>query len=152
MAVAEKVLLVDDHEVNLFALQSALSSLGHPLETATSGDAALKAVLRGGVAVTVLDVVMPGVSGLDVLRYMQRLEQTRHIPVLLVTGMGVDSRLAQEAMRLGAADLLVKPIDPWALRIKVNYLHRAGRLLSPRPGRAPARGRPVPVPPPGAAG
>ncbi|MFV2121153.1 response regulator [Streptomyces sp. Act-28] len=134
MAAGEKVLLVDDHEDNLFALHSALSPLGYPLESVTSGDAALKAVLRGGVAVTVLDVVMPGVSGLDVLRYMQRLEQTRRIPVILVTGRGVDAQLSRTAMRLGAADLLVKPIDPWSLCLKVRYLHGfANRLPGPAP-------------------
>ncbi|KUH40312.1 MULTISPECIES: two-component system response regulator [Streptomyces] len=137
MPAGEKVLLVDDREDNLFALHSALSPLGYPLESATSGDAALKAVLRGGVAVTVLDVVMPGVSGLDVLRYMQRVEQTRRIPVILVTGMGVDAQLSRTAMRLGAADLLMKPIDPWALCIKVRYLHRAAHGR-PAPARAGA--------------
>ncbi|WP_175409514.1 response regulator [Streptomyces sp. TRM64462] len=145
MSAGDKVLLVDDHEDNLFALRSALSPLGYPLESATSGDAALKAVLRGGVAVTVLDVVMPGVSGLDVLRYMQHLEQTRRIPVILVTGMGVDAELSRTALSLGAADLLVKPIDPWALCIKVRYLHRFAHHepepTTPTPPPAPA-GRP----------
>ncbi|MEV5444212.1 response regulator [Streptomyces sp. NPDC052644] len=141
MPAGDKVLLVDDHEDNLFALYSALAPLGYPLESATSGDAALKAVLRGGVAVMVLDVVMPGVSGLDVLRYMQRLEQTRRIPVILVTGMGVDAQLSRTAMRLGAADLLVKPIDPWSLCIKVGYLHRFAHRppdLAPRVPAPPA--------------
>ncbi|CAL9316886.1 MULTISPECIES: two-component system response regulator [unclassified Streptomyces] len=138
MPAGDKVLLVDDHEDNLFALYSALAPLGYPLESATSGDAALKAVLRGGVAVMVLDVVMPGVSGLDVLRYMQRLEQTRRIPVILVTGMGVDAQLSRTAMRLGAADLLVKPIDPWSLCIKVGYLHRFAHRPPDLAPRVPA--------------
>ncbi|MEU7567224.1 response regulator [Streptomyces fradiae] len=145
MPAGEKVLLVDDHEDNLFALYSALSPLGCPLATATGGDAALKAVLRGGVAVTVMDVVMPGMNGLDVLRYMQRLEQTRHIPVILVTGLGVDARLSRAAMRLGAADLLVKPIDPWALCIKVRYLYDSA-CRAPRPAPR-AGGGPVPPAP-----
>lgn len=137
MPGGEKVLLVDDHEDNLFALYSALSPLGYPLATATGGDAALKAVLRGGVAVVVLDVVMPGVSGLDVLRYMQRLELTRHIPVILVTGLGVDARLSRAAMRLGAADLLVKPIDPWARAARPGP---AGRRAGPPPARGAGSG------------
>ncbi|MET9429707.1 MULTISPECIES: response regulator [unclassified Streptomyces] len=131
MAVGEKVLLVDDHEDNLLALQCAIAPLGYPMELATSGDAALKAVLRGGIAVAVLDVVMPTLGGLDVLLYMQRVEHTRHIPVILVTGWGAGAQLQREALRLGAADLLVKPIDPWALRIKVGYLHGTSRRLSP---------------------
>ncbi|MFG3498825.1 two-component system response regulator [Streptomyces sp. NPDC047928] len=138
MPAGEKVLLVDDHEDNLFALQSAISPLGYPLEVATSGDEALKAVLRGGVAVTVLDVVMPDVSGLDVLHYMQGLEQTRRIPVILVTGMGIDAQLSRDAMELGAADLVAKPIDPWSLRIKIRYLHEAYRQQFRAAPAAPA--------------
>ncbi|MBC9713568.1 response regulator [Streptomyces sp. TRM66268-LWL] len=118
----EKVLLVDDHEDNLFALESALAPLGQPLERATSGNDALKTVLRGGIALVLLDVVMPQVSGLDVVRYMQRVEQTQNIPVILLTGFGRDSELARVAYRLGVADLVMKPVDPWSLRTKVRYL------------------------------
>lgn len=118
----EKVLLVDDHEDNLFALESALAPLGQPLERATSGNDALKSLLRGGIALVLLDVVMPQVSGLDVVRYMQRVEQTQHIPVILLTGFGRDSELARVAYRLGVADLVMKPVDPWSLRTKVRYL------------------------------
>ncbi len=118
----ERVLLVDDHEDNLFALESALAPLGQPLERATSGNDALKAVLRGGIGLVLLDVVMPQVSGLDVVRYMQRVEQTQHIPVILLTGFGRDSELARVAYRLGVADLVMKPVDPWALRTKVRFL------------------------------
>ncbi|MFE9368882.1 two-component system response regulator [Streptomyces sp. NPDC006711] len=143
-----KVLLVDDHEDNLFAMESILGPLGYPLELATSGDAALKAALHGGIAVAVLDVVMPGVSGLDVARYLSRLSQTRLIPVILVTGMGHDSATADEALRLGVADYLIKPLDPWALRIKVSYLYRTSALPpGAPPHRRGPRGRPAEPPP-----
>ncbi|MGW2816706.1 response regulator [Streptomyces sp. NPDC001415] len=139
MSADMKVLLVDDHEDNLFAMESILAPLGYPLELATSGDAALKAALHGGIAVAILDVVMPGVSGLDVARYLSRLTQTQVIPVILVTGMGQDSEMAARALQLGVADYLIKPIDPWALRIKVQYLYRTSILLtgSPPRGRGP---------------
>ncbi|MET9360094.1 response regulator [Streptomyces sp. NPDC006632] len=135
MSADMKVLLVDDHEDNLFAMESILAPLGYPLELATSGDGALKAALHGGIAVAVLDVVMPGVSGLDVARYLSRLTQTQLIPVVLVTGMGHDAATADEALRLGVADYLIKPLDPWALRIKVQYLYRASALLALAPPR-----------------
>lgn len=70
---------------------------------------------------------MPGVSGLDVVRYMRRLEQTQHIPVILLTGFGADHELTSTAFGLGVADLVMKPIDPWALRTKVRYLFDARR-------------------------
>lgn len=120
-----KILIVDDHEDTLYALESALAPLGYRLTRATSGDAALKEVLRGQVGLLLLDVRMPGVSGLDVVHYMRGVEQTQHIPVILLTGFGPDAELTSAAFRLGVADLVMKPIDPWALRTKVRYLYDA---------------------------
>lgn len=120
-----KILIVDDHEDTLYALESALAPLGYRLARATSGDEALKQVLRGKVGLLLLDVRMPGVSGLDVVRYMRRVEQTQHIPVILLTGFGADQDLVSAAFGLGVADLVMKPIDPWALRTKVRYLYDA---------------------------
>ncbi|MFD6289130.1 two-component system response regulator [Streptomyces sp. NPDC060205] len=118
-----KILIVDDHEDTLYALESALAPLGYQLTRATSGDEALKEVLRGQVGLLLLDVHMPGVSGLDVVRYMQGVEQTQLIPIILVTGFGASTALSSAAFRLGVADLVMKPIDPWTLRTKVRYLY-----------------------------
>lgn len=120
-----RILIVDDHEDMLYALENALAPLGYRLTSATSGDAALKEVLRGQVGLLLLDVRMPGVSGLDIVRYLRRLEQTQHIPVILLTGFGPDSQLASTAFGLGVADLVMKPVDPQALRTKVRYLYDA---------------------------
>ncbi|MCI3270445.1 two-component system response regulator [Streptomyces cylindrosporus] len=122
-----KILIVDDHEDTLYALESALAPLGYLLGRATNGDEALKQVLRGQVGLLLLDVRMPGVSGLDVVRYMRRVEQTQHIPVVLLTGFGPDHELTAAAFGLGVADLVMKPIDPWALRTKVRYLYDSHR-------------------------
>ncbi|MEU1441340.1 MULTISPECIES: response regulator [Streptomyces] len=118
-----KILIVDDHEDTLYALESALAPLGHLVTRATSGDDALKEVLRGQVGLLLLDVRMPGVSGLDVVRYMRRVEQTQHIPVILLTGFGPDTELSATAFALGVADLVMKPVDPLTLRTKVRYLY-----------------------------
>ncbi|GAB2739432.1 response regulator [Streptomyces bullii] len=118
-----RILIVDDHVDALYALESALAPLGYLIGRATSGDEALKQVLRGQVGLLLLDVRMPGVSGLEVVRYMRRLEQTQHIPVVLLTGFGADHALTSAAFRLGVADLVMKPVDPWALRTKVRYLY-----------------------------
>ncbi|WP_338777512.1 response regulator [Streptomyces sp. DG1A-41] len=120
-----RILIVDDHEDTLYALESALAPLGYLLGRATSGDEALKQVLRGQVGLLLLDVRMPGVSGLEVVRYMRRVEQTQHIPVILLTGFGPDQELSTTAFGLGVADLVMKPVDPWALRTKVRYLYDA---------------------------
>ncbi|AXE85196.1 MULTISPECIES: response regulator [unclassified Streptomyces] len=122
-----RILIVDDHEDTLYALESALAPLGYQLARATSGDEALKQVLRGQVGLLLLDVRMPGVSGLEVVRYMRRVEQTQHIPVILLTGFGADHELTTAAFGLGVADLVLKPVDPWALRTKVRYLYDTHR-------------------------
>ncbi|MFI1412795.1 two-component system response regulator [Streptomyces sp. NPDC020707] len=118
-----KILIVDDHEDTLYAMESALAPLGYQLTRATSGDDALKEVLRGQIGLLLLDVHMPGVGGLDVVRYMQGVEQTQLIPIILVTGFGASTALTSAAFRLGVADLVMKPIDPWTLRTKVRYLY-----------------------------
>ncbi|MFD9637011.1 response regulator [Streptomyces violascens] len=148
MVPSMQVLLVDDHEDNLFALESALAPLGYPIAASTSGATALKTALRGAIAVAILDVVMPEVKGLDVVRYLARLEQTRLIPVILVTGMSQNTHLAAQALQLGVAALMVKPVDPWALRIKVQYLYRTSHLLHtvPTQRQEPARHPDEPTP------
>ncbi|MEU0285617.1 two-component system response regulator [Streptomyces sp. NPDC052492] len=125
MPPTARILLVDDHEDTLYALESALAPLGHLLGRATSGDEALKQLLRGNVGLLLLDVHMPGMGGLDVVRHMRRLEQTRHVPVVLLTGFARDRRLGAAAYRLGVADLVTTPVDPWALRTKVRHLYDA---------------------------
>ncbi|WP_155055275.1 response regulator [Streptomyces blattellae] len=125
MPSESRILIVDDHKDTLYALESTLAPLGYLLARATSGDEALKQVLRGRVGLLLLDVRMPGVSGLDVVRYMRRVEQTQHIPVILLTGFGADQELTSTAFGLGVADLVMKPVDPWALRTKVRYLYDA---------------------------
>ncbi|OIJ69082.1 response regulator [Streptomyces mangrovisoli] len=125
MPADDQILIVDDHQDTLYALESALSPLGYRLGRATSGDEALKQVLRGRVGLLLLDVRLPGADGLDVVRYLRRLEQTQHIPVVLLTGFGADHDLISAAFALGVADLLPKPVDPWALRTKIRYLYDA---------------------------
>jgi DNA-binding response OmpR family regulator len=58
---------------------------------------------------------------------MRRVEQTQHIPVILLTGFGPDHELTSAAFRLGVADLVMKPVDPWSLRTKVRYLYDTHR-------------------------
>ncbi|MBO1332989.1 two-component system response regulator [Streptomyces sp. VRA16 Mangrove soil] len=124
-----KILVVDDRDDTLFAMESALAPLGYPMDRASSGDEALKTVLRGGVALVLLDVLMPDISGLEVAQYMTRVEQTQDIPIMLITGAGQDPTLASKAFELGVADYVVKPIDPWVMRTKVRYLYEMSRRL-----------------------
>ncbi|MCM2577068.1 response regulator [Streptomyces meridianus] len=134
-AAADKssILIVDDMEANLVALQAVLSSLDQNLVTARSGEEALKAMLREEFAVVLLDVSMPGMDGFETAANIKRLDQTKDVPVILLTGADAESDYVYRGYAVGAADFLTKPIDPWLLRTKVNIfleLHRKNVQLA----------------------
>ncbi len=140
---ALKILVVDDREDNLFAIESLLRPVGRPVVRARSGDEALKTVMRGGIAVVVLDVVMPRMDGLEVLAYLKRLDHTRNLPVVLMTGLGRDDDLAARAYELGVSDFMFKPVDPWVVRTKVRALadlYVENQSLRAQLGALPRRG------------
>lgn len=126
------ILLVDDMEDNLVALEAVLGSLNEPLVRARSGEEAMKALLRQKFAVVLLDVRMPGMDGFETASNIKRLDQTKDIPIIFLTGTESDSGYAFRGYATGAADFLTKPYDPWVLRAKVNVfldLHRKNRQL-----------------------
>ncbi|MEU3920231.1 response regulator [Streptomyces sp. NBC_00879] len=126
------ILLVDDMEDNLVALEAVLGSLNEPLVRARSGEEAMKALLRQKFAVVLLDVRMPGMDGFETASNIKRLDQTKDVPIIFLTGTEADSGYAFRGYATGAADFLTKPFDPWVLRAKVNVfldLHRKNRQL-----------------------
>ncbi|WHM38794.1 response regulator [Streptomyces sp. BPTC-684] len=126
------ILLVDDMEDNLIALEAVLGSLNEPLVRARSGEEAMKALLRQTFAVVLLDVRMPGMDGFETASNIKRLDQTKDVPIIFLTGNDGDSGYAFRGYATGAADFLTKPFDPWVLRAKVNVfleLHRKNRQL-----------------------
>ena len=126
------ILLVDDMEDNLIALEAVLGALNEPLVRARSGEEAMKALLRQKFAVVLLDVRMPGMDGFETASNIKRLDQTKDIPIIFLTGTEGDSGYAFRGYATGAADFLTKPFDPWVLRAKVNVfleLHRKNQQL-----------------------
>ena len=103
-----KVLLVDDEVEFISALAERLELRGFRALTATSGEQALQVVDPEIPDVVVLDVMMPGVGGLEVLRRIKETHPT--VQVILLTGKGSVSEAA-EGVRLGAFDYLLKPLQ-----------------------------------------
>ncbi|WP_030261328.1 response regulator [Streptomyces violens] len=127
------ILLVDDMEENLVALEAVLGPLHQKLVRARSGEEALKAMLRQDFAVVLLDVVMPGMDGFETAATIKRLDQTKDVPIILVTGANPEADYAYRGYAVGAADFLTKPIDPWMLRTKVGTfldLYRKNQRLA----------------------
>ncbi len=90
-------------------------------------------MLRQDFAVVLLDVLMPGMDGFETAANIKRLDQTKDVPIILLTGQDTGSDFAYRGYAIGAADFLTKPIDPWVLRMKVDIfleMHRKNRQLS----------------------
>ncbi|GGO30724.1 response regulator [Microbispora rosea subsp. aerata] len=114
-----KVLLVDDREENLIALEAILSSLDVVPVRARSGEEALKALLSTDFALILLDVRMPGMDGFETATHIKRRERTRNIPIIFLTVVDSAPDYAFRGYAAGAVDYLTKPFDPWVLRAKV---------------------------------
>ncbi|WUI03804.1 response regulator [Spirillospora sp. NBC_00431] len=127
-----KILLVDDREENLIALEAILSSLDQDLVRARSGEEALKALLTDEYAVILLDVVMPGMDGFETARDIKRRKKTRDLPIIFLTAVNSDPDYAFRGYAAGAVDFISKPFDPWVLRAKVSVfveLHTKNKQL-----------------------
>ncbi|GAA2291768.1 response regulator [Nonomuraea roseoviolacea subsp. roseoviolacea] len=115
-----KILLVDDREENLIALEAILSSLDLVPVRARSGEEALKALLNTEFALILLDVRMPGMDGFETAAHIKRRERTRNIPIIFLTVVDSAPDYAFRGYAAGAVDYLTKPFDPWVLRAKVS--------------------------------
>ncbi|MFQ5777357.1 MAG: response regulator [Terriglobia bacterium] len=117
----ESILVADDDRVAVRLLSESLKALGFNVLVAYDAMQAWMTTQRATPAAIVLDVNMPGGSGLEVLRKLKRSAKTSTIPVLVVSGSaGAD--LLQEVQALGPDEFLPKPIDREHLRLTLCRL------------------------------
>ena len=129
MRDARIALVVDDSRVNRLVLTRQLSALGLEVLEAENGIEALDLVRAHASAIDVvlLDVIMPELDGYDTLAAMKADDATRHIPVIIVSGVEeLDSVV--RCIELGATDYLTKPINPRVLEARLNASLAAKRL------------------------
>ena len=110
-----ELLLVDDVEENLVALEAILEPLGQRLVKARSGDEALRALLDREFACILLDVQMPGLDGFETAELIKQRERSRHIPIIFLTAISKEERHVFRGYTAGAVDYLFKPFDPEVL-------------------------------------
>jgi CheY-like chemotaxis protein len=120
MTERARILLVDDRPENLLALEAILSALDQTLVRASSGEEALRQLLKDDFALILLDAHMPGMDGFETAEHIKRRERTRHVPILFLTAVDYDPHLAFRGYQAGAVDYISKPFDPWVLRSKVS--------------------------------
>ncbi|MBT4090776.1 MAG: response regulator [Deltaproteobacteria bacterium] len=110
-------LIVDDEKDFLETLSERFRLRGIPTKTALDGESALNLIEENPPKIVILDVMMPGMGGLEILQRIK--EQHPQITVILLTGRG-STKDGIKGMQLGAADYLMKPIDIEELITKMN--------------------------------
>lgn len=105
-----KLLVVDDEFLNRYMLKQRLSRSGFDVAEAESAEQALAEIERGGIDLVLLDVMMPGMSGLDLLKLLRAVHGPADLPVIMATAIA-DSQSIAGALDMGANDYITKPID-----------------------------------------
>ena len=116
----KRILLVDDEKEFADTLSERLRTRDFDVTTAYSGDEALEKLKEYNYDVTILDVQMPGLNGIDALREIKKLKPLTE--VLMLTGHGT-VETAIEGMKIGAYDFLLKPCEMDVLLDKINKAH-----------------------------
>lgn len=117
--MSKKILAVDDESDVILILKTALMSEGYDVETASNGPDGL-AIARDQIPdLILLDVMMPGMTGFEVLRELKADDATATIPVIMLTGVS-DKKSIQEALTSGTDFYIVKPFEFTDLLAKVE--------------------------------
>lgn len=129
-ASAERVLVVDDEQDIVALVTYHLLKSGYRVTTARSGTEALAAARADRPALIVLDLMLPGMSGYDVLEQLRARDDTRHIAVLMLTARR-DEPDRIRGLALGADDYLTKPFSPQELVLRVGAILRRTAASAP---------------------
>ncbi|HOW52561.1 MAG TPA: response regulator transcription factor [bacterium] len=123
----ERILVVDDEQDILELIRYNLSREGYQLDTVTTGEEALKIARDRHPDLIILDLMLPGIDGLDVCRLLKGETRTSAIPIIMLTAKGEDSDVVT-GLELGAEDYMTKPFSPKVLIARVrNILRRKMR-------------------------
>lgn len=117
-----RVLVVDDNELNADYVKAVLKKHPFDVTVAVDGPSALRAVAREHFDVILLDIMMPGMSGIDVLAKLRHNPTSQTIPIIMITAKAADSTML-ESYQTGADYFITKPFTPRQL------LHGLGLVL-----------------------
>jgi signal transduction histidine kinase len=118
------ILIVDDKQENLFSLKTLLQLNLYEVETANSGEEALKKILKKEYAIIILDVQMPGMDGYEVAETITGYSKTRYIPIIFLSAVNIDKRFITKGYASGGVDYVTKPFDPDLLLLKVKTFQK----------------------------
>ena len=113
------ILIVDDTPENHIAMEAVLGDLGPRLVKVTSGQEALRMLLKEEFAVILLDVNMPGMNGFETAALIRQRKHTEHVPIIFVTAISQTDTHMFKGYSLGAVDYIFTPVNAEVLRSKV---------------------------------
>ncbi len=129
----EKVLLIEDDEDIQELIRYNLDREGHDIKSAISAEDGLMMASSWEPDIVLLDLMLPGMDGLDACRQLKSNDTTSKIPVIMVTAKGEESDIVL-GLELGADDYIVKPFSPKVLVARIRAVLRRNRLLSDSKG------------------
>ena len=117
------ILIIDDEEKNIRLLKAMLMNEDYLTSEALNGEKALESIAEIKPDLILLDVMMPGIDGFEVCRRLKAADETKMIPIVMVTALS-DQEHRIKAMTCGADDFLGKPLDQMELLLRVKSLLR----------------------------
>ncbi|RWY53973.1 response regulator [Mucilaginibacter gilvus] len=121
------ILIVDDREENIVALEALLKRNDIRLFTTTSPNDALKIAWENHISIALVDVQMPEMDGFELVEMLKSNPRTRDIMVIFVTAISKESKYAVKGFGAGAVDYLYKPLDPYITSAKVDSFIQLAR-------------------------
>ncbi|HEY2738251.1 MAG TPA: response regulator [Thermoanaerobaculia bacterium] len=119
----ERILLIEDEPDIAEVLQYNLEKEGFEVETARRGDTGLEVIRRGAPDLLLLDLMLPGIDGLELTRLLKRDTATAHLPIVMLTARGEEvDRIV--GLELGADDYISKPFSPREVVLRVKAVLR----------------------------
>ncbi|QMW00556.1 hybrid sensor histidine kinase/response regulator [Spirosoma foliorum] len=118
------ILIVDDRQENILPLKKILELHRFSVDTAESGEEALKKILKTDYAVIILDVQMPGMDGFEVANAISGFSKSRDTSIIFLSAVNTEKKFITQGYTSGGIDYLTKPVDPDILVLKVKILHR----------------------------
>ena len=119
------ILIVDDKSENIFSLQRTLELNNFSVDSATSGEEALKKILKNDeYSLIILDVQMPGMDGFEVAEIISGYSKSKDIPIIFLSAVNTEKRFIAKGYTAGGVDYVTKPVDPDIFLLKVKTLHR----------------------------
>jgi two-component system, OmpR family, alkaline phosphatase synthesis response regulator PhoP len=126
----EKILVVDDEEDILELVRFNLAREGYQVHGAATGESAVAQSKSVKPDLIILDLMLPGMDGLEVARVLKQNPDTRQIPIVMLTAKGEDADIVA-GLELGAEDYITKPFSPRVLVARVRAVLRRGKTASP---------------------